>query len=210
MTELPNAPLSFRWYDALFNTARFQRYIENVADMEAHIHQLRAQAIKDNRELDKRGEQLVECRNQIAILTGAATEQNTPYTVRGNHKQDRPMDRPFDAVRSGDNASGSNRRRRDESRTGYHEAMGSSRQQDNDTMLMSGTAEPARAVPCAPTFREPVTTTYAAPAPQRESYSPPSRSDSYDSPSSSKCFGGSSSDSGSSDSGGGGGGGGGD
>lgn len=199
MTELPNAPLSFRWYDALFNTARFQRYIANVADMEAHIHQLRAQAIKDNRELDKRAEQLDECRNRIAILTGAATEQNTPYQVRGKHAgatSSRPMDRPFDAVRSGDFACDSNRRRRDDdSRTGYHESMSS--QPDNSALLavaavvlMSDDVQaapepeiPAQAVPCAPAWREPETPAYVAPEPQRESYTPPSRSDSYESPS---------------------------
>lgn len=188
MTELPNAPLSFRWYDALFNTVRFQRYIANVADMEAHIHQLRAQAVKDNRELDRRAEKLDEYRNRIAILTGAATEQNTPYQVRGNHGlgrvngnpvQDRPMDRPIDAVRS-------------------TEGTDTSRTQDNSAllavaavMLMSDDVQ-AAPEPCAPQPEAPAycAPAYVAPEPSRESYSPPSRDDSSygrgdDSPSSS-------------------------
>lgn len=200
MTELPNAPLSFRWYDALFNTVRFQRYIANVADMEAHIHQLRAQAVKDNRELDRRAEKLDEYRNRIAILTGAATEQNTPYQVRGNHKQDRPMDRPIDAVRPGDLASDSNRRQRVyEPGTNYADSPTVTHSQDNSTMLavaavmlMSDDVQaapepemPAQAVPCAPAYREPETPAYVAPEPQRESYSPPSRNDSYEPSSSS-------------------------
>lgn len=201
MTDLPNAPLSFRWYDALFNTARFQRYIANVADMEAHIHQLRAQAIKDNRELDKRAEQLDECRNRIAVLTGAATEQNSPYVVRGNHgvQNQRKQDRPLAAVRSTDDmACDSNRRH-------HHHAPGSNyaesptvmHQQDNSALLavaavvlMSDDVQaaqepeiPAQAVPCAPAYREPETPAYCAPEPQRESYTPPSRSESYESPS---------------------------
>lgn len=189
MTDLPNAPLSFRWYDALFNTARFQRYIANVADMEAHIHQLRAQAIKDNRELDKRAEQLDECRNRIAVLTGAATEQNSPYQVRGNHAS---------VVRPGDVASDSNRRRREPAyATHAAESQTVTHQQDNSAllavaavMLMSDDVQaapepemPAQAVPCAPAWREPETPAYVAPEPQRESYTPPSRSESYESPS---------------------------
>lgn len=206
MTDLPNAPLSFRWYDALFNTARFQRYIANVADMEAHIHQLRAQAIKDNRELDKRAEQLDECRNRIAILTGAATEQNTPYQVRGNHgvQNQRKQDRPMAAVRSTDDmACDSNRRSREQGFASQaHETQTVMHQQDNSALLavaavvlMSDDVQaapepemPAQAVPCAPAWREPETPAYVAPEPQRESYSPPSRSDdtsSYDSPTSS-------------------------
>lgn len=213
MTDLPNAPLSFRWYDALFNTARFQRYIANVADMEAHIHQLRAQAVKDNRELDKRAEQLDECRNRIAILTGAATEQNTPYQVRGNHgvQNQRKQDRPMAAVRSTDDmACDSNRRSREQGFASQaHETQTVMHQQDNSALLavaavvlMSDDVQaapepemPAQAVPCAPAWREPETPAYCAPEPaycapepQRESYSPPSRSDdtsSYDSPTSS-------------------------
>lgn len=205
MTDLPNAPLSFRWYDALFNTARFQRYISNVADMESHIHQLRAQAIKDNRELDKRAEQLDECRNRIAILTGAATEQNTPYQVRGNHGD--VQDRPKSDVRSGDMASDLNRRSRQQGYASHaHENQTVTHQQDNSALLavaavvlmsddVRATPEPeipAQAVPCAPAWREPETPAYIAPTPaycapepQRESYSPPSRSDSDYSPSSS-------------------------
>lgn len=206
MTDLPNAPLSFHWYDALFNTARFQRYIANVADMEAHIHQLRAQAVKDNRELDKRAEQLDECRNRIAILTGAATEQNTPYQVRGNHgvQNQRKQDRPMAAVRSTDDmACDSNRRSREQGFASQaHETQTVMHQQDNSALLavaavvlMSDDVQaapepemPAQAVPCAPAWREPETPAYCAPEPQRESYSPPSRSDdtsSYDSPTSS-------------------------
>lgn len=209
MTDLPNAPLSFRWYDALFNTARFQRYIANVADMEAHIHQLRAQAIKDNRELDKRAEQLDECRNRIAILTGAATEQNTPYQVRGNHgvQNQRKQDRPASAVRPTDDmACDSNRRSREQGFASQaHETQTVMHQQDNSALLaaaavvlMSDDVQavpepemPAQAVPCAPAWREPETPAYVAPEPaycapepQRESYSSPSRNDSYDSPSS--------------------------
>lgn len=204
MTELPNAPLSFRWYDALFNTARFQRYIANVQLMESHIHMLRGQVIKDGRELDRRAEKLDECLKRIATLTGPATEQNTPYQVRGSHGlgrvngnpvQDRPMDRPIDAVRS-------------------TEGTDTSRTQDNSAllavaavMLMSddvqaapepeipaqAAPEPCATQPEAPAYCAPA---YVAPEPSRESYSPPSRDDSSygrgdDSPSSSGDSGGS-------------------
>jgi hypothetical protein len=205
MTDQPNAPLTFRWYDAIFNTARFQRYVANVELMESTIHQMTAQGVINLRRIDSLSEQLgvqsrknmqlveqlTEARNHIAIMTGAATEENTPYTVRGNHGADKaPKD---SGVRSSDMACDSNRRSRQMGFASHaHETQTVMHQQDNGALLavaavavMSDAEEPVRPVMCAPAYREPETPAYVAPEPQRESYSPPSRTDSDYSPSSS-------------------------
>lgn len=198
---------SFCWYDLLFDTKAWQAFVARQKEMqkdrvtlENEVHQLQAANRDYVRKLAERDQKLDECRNRIAVLSGAATEQNSPYAVRGTHeRKDRPMDRPFDAVRSGDVASDSNRRRR-EPAYATHAADNPTvtHQQDNSAllavaavMLMSDDVQaasepemPAQAVPCAPAWREPETPAYVAPEPQRESYSPPSRSESYDSPSS--------------------------
>lgn len=202
---------SFRWYDVLFNTKAWQEFVARQKEMqkdrvtlENEVHQLQAANRDYVRKLLDRDQKLDECRNRIAVLSGAAHADNLPYQVKGTHGQtEGPKSRPrtdVPGVVSSDMASDLNRRMREPAyATHAAENPTVTHQQDNSAllavaavMLMSDDVQaapepemPAQAVPCAPAWREPETPAYVAPEPQRESYSPPSRSESYDSPSSS-------------------------
>ena len=194
---------SFCWYDVLFNTKAWQAFVARQKEMqkdrvtlENEVHQLQAANHDYVRKLLDRDQKLDECRNRIAVLSGAAHAENLPYQVKGTHGQTQG---PKSDVRSGDMASDLNRRRRND-----REPLESS--QPDNSALLTATAfavvdsdfrahvvevpqvqategypgSPSHtAQQCSPVYSAP------EPAPSRsESYSPPSRSESYDSPSS--------------------------
>lgn len=179
---------SFCWYDVLFNTKAWQAFVARQKEMqkdrvtlENEVHQLQAANRDYVRKLLDRDQKLDECRNRIAVLSGAAHAENLPYQVKGTHGQTQG---PKSDVRSGDMASDSNRRRRND-----RDPLESP--QPDNSALLTATAfavvdSDFRAhvvdIPqqqCSPVYSAP------EPAPSRsESYSSPSRSESYDSPSS--------------------------
>lgn len=193
---------SFCWYDVLFNTQAWKAFVARQKEMqkdrvtlENEVHQLQAANRDYVRKLAERDQKLDECRNRIAVLSGAAHADNLPYQVKGTHGQTQG---PKSDVRSGDMACDSNRRRRND-----REPLESS--QPDNSALLTATAfavvdsdfrahvvevpqvqategypgSPSHtAQQCSPVYSAP------EPAPSRsESYSSPSRSESYDSPS---------------------------
>jgi hypothetical protein len=201
---------SFCWYDVLFNTKAWQAFVARQKEMqkdrvtlENEVHQLQAANRDYVRKLLDRDQKLDECRNRIAVLSGAAHAENLPYQVKGTHGQtEGPKSRPrtdVPGVVSSDMASESNRRRRND-----RDPLESP--QPDNSALLTATAfavvdsdfrahvvevpqvqategypgSPSHtAQQCSPVYSAP------EPAPSRsESYSSPSRSESYDSPSS--------------------------
>lgn len=186
---------SFRWYDVLFNTKAWQAFVARQVEMqkdrvllENNVHQLQAANRDYVRKLLERDQKLDECRNRIAVLSGAASESNLPYTVQGKHGS--AQDRPKSDVRSGD------------SRVGYREQMvtpqpSGGHVSDNSALLTAAAfavvdsdfrahvVEPINGTVCAPAYREPETPSFVqetqSQSSTRDSYSAPSRSD--DSPS---------------------------
>lgn len=192
-----------RWFDVLFNTKQYQAFVarqkqlqKDRVQLEDENHQLRAANRDYVRKLLARDQQLDECRNRIAVLSGAATADNLPYTVRGTHGQTQG---PKSDVRSGDMACDSNRRtRRRDTCEGVNADSGSINAAtatamfavvDSDFVPHVITPEipqvqategypgsPSHtAQQCSPVYSEPASTSSS-----RNDYSPPSRdTDSY-------------------------------
>lgn len=192
---MSNKPwLNFKWWDVFFGTSRFRGFIKrheellsDKEELEGSVHRMKARIVDDNRLIDTLSNNLAMARNHIAELTGAADSSNLPYTVKGAHAQSKPQSAPRPETR----VPTSTVRPAPQYYADHHERSGAipSTPQDNSVPLAvlayavlsdsdnaRATPEPQQATACAPA--------YVAPEPQRESYSPPSRSESYDSPSS--------------------------
>jgi hypothetical protein len=195
-----------RWFDVLFNTKQYKAFVERQkqlqkerVQLEDENHQLR-QANRDYvRKLLDRDQKLDECRNRIAVLSGAATENNLPYQVKGTHGAKQG---PKSDVRSGDLASDLNRRA-----GRMVTPQPSDGHVSDNSALLTATAfavvdsdfrahvveipqvQATEGYPGSPSHAaQQCSPVYSAPEPtpsRSESYSPPSRNDSYDSPSSS-------------------------